>query len=437
MHANLLTSLSEAQRLELIAALTDEEALALLYDWTFWAREKQLPPDWSWRTWLILTGRGFGKTRTGAEWVLWRVRHGYGRIALVAETKADARDVMVEGESGIIACAPPWDKPIYEPSKRRVTWNNGAIATTYSGDEPGQLRGPQHDSAWTDELAKYQYPDETLSNLQFGLRLGNNPQAVVTTTPRPIKVIKELLADATTAITRGSLYENIGNLPPTFIDLIRGKYEGTRLGRQEIAGEVLDDNPDALWKRDDIEKGRVRQHPPLARVVVAVDPSGSASGAEAGIVTSGATAGPPDKRELYVLNDSSGFMSADEWAAQAVTDYWKFEADAIVAEANYGGDMVRAVIKGKDARVNVVIVHASRGKQVRAEPVAAYYEQGRGRHVGTFPALEDELCEWDPLAGMPSPGRLDALVWGATDLLLRPLKDDEKSKPKVKRSIGL
>lgn len=369
-----------------------------------------------WFTWLILTGRGWGKSRTGAEYIRQRVDAGYSRIALVAETAADARDVLVEGESGILAISPPWNKPKYEPSKRRLTWPSGAMASTFSGDEPDQLRGPQFDTAWVDELAKYKYPQEAWDNLMFGLRLGMDPRAIVTTTPRPIPIIKMLLSDPDTIVTRGSLYENFENLAPSFVAKIKARYEGTRLGRQEIAGEVLDDNPGALWKREEmIEAHRVTKHPDLARIVVAVDPQGSTVSGETGIVVAG-VAMIGDTPHFYVLEDATLSASPDEWGRAAVTAYHKYHADRIVGEKNYGGDMVENTIKVIDRRVAYEGVTASRGKQLRAEPVAAFYEQGRGHHVGTFPLLEDELAQWEP--GLPSPNRLDALVWAGTELML-------------------
>lgn len=405
------------QRAAVFALLSPAEADALYYDWTFWARDNQLAPDGAWGGWLILTGRGWGKTRTGAQWVRQRVAQGFRRIALVAETAADARDVLVEGESGILAISPPWDMPKYEPSKRRLTWPNGAVASTFSGEEPDQLRGPQHDTAWVDELAKYRYPAEAWSNLMFGLRLGNDPRVVITTTPRPIPIIRELVADPRMTITRGTLYENADNLAPTFIEWVRGTYEGTRLGRQEIGGEILDDNPGALWQRAIIEQHRVLRAPAaLTRVAVAIDPQGSAATGMTGIVGAG-RAGPVGlKSQLYVLEDASMSGTPEQWGRAAVTLYHKLNADVLVAETNFGGDMVAATIRTIDPRVNVKVVSASRGKAVRAEPVSTIYEQGRAHHVGSFPLLEDELCQWEP--GMESPHRLDALVWAGTELML-------------------
>jgi len=408
---------SESNRNEILSDLTDQQITSLLYDWTFWARPTQLPPDWEWFCWLLLTGRGFGKTRTGAEWVISRARDGpYHPIALIAETKADARDVMVEaGESSILRCSPPWFMPDYEPSKRRVTWPNGMYGTVYSGDAPDQLRGPQHGSAWVDELAKFQYPEQTWDNMEFGLRLGERPQVVVTTTPRPIKVIKQLLAEATTALTTGSTYENLHNLAPMFIRRILEKYEGTYLGRQELHGEVLADREGALWRRADIDEARVTNCPRLARIVVGVDPPGGA--AECGIVAAGkANIGGRD--HVYVLEDRSLQASPDKWASEVVATYFHNTADRIVAESNFGGDMVENTIRMVNRNVPVSLMRASRGKQARAEPVAALYEQGRVHHLGQMALLEDELCTWVPDEGMPSPNRLDALVWAVTELML-------------------
>jgi phage terminase large subunit-like protein len=437
-----LLSVSVEERLSLVDDLTDDEANALLYDWEFWARPKQLPPDWAWYIWLIKSGRGFGKTRTGAEWIRSCVNQGFRHIGLIGQTVADVRDVMIQGESGILAICPPWDMPEYVPSNRLLLWKNGAQAKTFSGDKPGQLRGPQHEKVWGDEIAKFQYPEETLDNMEFGLRLGADPQALLTSTPRNLKVLKKLIKDPAVHVTDGSMYENQHNLAPRFVERIRNKYENTRLGRQEIYGQLLDDNPDALWSVGMIEDGRVLKAPQLQRVVVAIDPSGNRgkqantdTAAEAGIITAGSAGFKPDTRDMYVLKDSSGMMTPIEWAKQAIADYNTFEADAIVAEENFGGEMVRAVIKSIDSTVPVRLVRASRGKAVRAEPIATVYEQGRGHHVGLFPELEDELTQWDPNSDM-SPNRLDALVWAGTDLLLRPATDEPRKK-KPKRVIGL
>jgi len=375
-----------------------------------------LPPATAWRTWLILAGRGWGKTRTGAEWVCQLAESGKAkRIALVARTTPDVRDVMVMGESGILAISPPWNKPKYERTMRRIIWPSGTIATTYSSEEPDQLRGPQHDAAWADELATWRYED-AWSNLRLGLRLGTDPRCVVTTTPRPTKTIKQLAAAPDTVVTRGSTYENRGNMADAFFDTIIRQYEGTRLGRQELHAEILDDNPNAMWSRDTLDDCRRIALPALQRVVVAVDPQAgdmeAVNGAETGIVA----AGLGEDGHAYVIDDASLRASPAEWARQVVAVYHKHRCDRIIAETNQGGAMVQHTIRTADASVSYKGVHAKRGKHLRAEPVAALYEQRRVHHVGTFAALEDQMCEWTP--GDESPDRLDALVYAITELML-------------------
>ena len=408
--ASRLALLPRAERQAFLARCSAEEVAALEYDWAgFWARPNQLPPPGPWKVWLILAGRGFGKTRAGAEQVLAWARTPKQRIALVAETAADVRDVVVEGESGILACAPPWCKPTYQPTKRRLTWPNGSIATTYSGDAPEQLRGPQHHHAWYDEVAKWRYAQEAWDNLELGLRLGQHPQVVATTTPRPIPLLRQLLADAGTVVTRGSTYDNTVNLAATFKDRILGRYEGTRLGRQELYAELLEDTPGALWTRMLLEQSRVRQVPPLRRMVIGLDP-----GNEAGILV----AGLGDDGHGYVLEDLSISGSPATWAGQAIAGYYKYKANLIVAEANHGGDMVITTLATQDAKVATKKVWASQGKYARAEPVSALYEKGLVHHVGMFAELEDQLCNWVPNEGQPSPNELDALVWALTELML-------------------
>jgi len=416
--------LPEQKRRKAINNLSQKEAEALIYDWEFWARPKQLPPDWDWYIWLLLSGRGGGKTRSGAEVVNKWAREGFSPIALIGETKADVRDTMVEvGNSAILNISPPWFMPDYEPSKRRLIYPNGVLAIIYSGDEPDQLRGPQHEKAWADELSKYKYPKDCWDNLMFGLRIGKQPQAVVTTTPRPIKVIKDLMADKRTAVTRGHTLENRDNLAPDFLGYILRKYEGTRLGRQELAGEILDDNPDALWERAKIDELRVKKYPELRRIVVAIDPQGTDSdtSSSTGIIVAG-IAEVAGRVEGYVLADLTLSGTPERWATAAVTGYYNFKADRIVGEVNFGGDMVESIIRVVDKSVSFKKVHASRGKAIRAEPVSALYEQGRIHHVGFFPDLEDQMCEW--VLGDKSPDRLDALVWAITELML-----EEASKP--------
>jgi phage terminase large subunit-like protein len=419
------------KRREIITSLSPEDAEIILYDWRFWARENQVwPSGIPWTVWLILAGRGFGKTRIGSESVRRMVMGGCSRIALVGETAADARDVMVEGESGVLSACWHSDRdnrgnyigrPTYQPSKRRLTWENGAIATTYSADEPDQLRGPQHDGAWADEIAKWRYPD-TWDQLMFGLRLGRDPRAVATTTPRPIKIIRELLADPTTFVTRGSTYENLANLAPTFAQKVIRRYEGTRLGRQELNGELLEDIPGALWARNGIDATRVKPEnvPQLIRIVVAIDPavSNEEGSDETGIVAAGVGV----DNHVYVLADESGKYSPIEWARNAIASYKNLQADRIIAEVNNGGDLVENTIRSVDADVPYKAVHASRGKVTRAEPVSALYEQSRVHHVGSFAALEDQMClftsDFDKKKAGYSPDRMDALVWAITELAI-------------------
>lgn len=392
----------------------------LLHDWPLWARAKQLPPEGDWRVWLILAGRGFGKTRTGAEWVRALAETGRaGRIALVGETAGDARDVMVEGESGLLACCPPWGRPLYEPSKRRVTWANGAMATCFSADDPDQLRGPQFDAAWADEIAKWRY-EAAWDNLMLGLRLGADPRCVATTTPKPRAWLSRLMADPRTVLTRGGTRENATNLAPAFLDQILTRYDGTRLGRQEIEGEYLVDVPGALWTRALIEAARVPAAavPELQRVVVAVDPAVT-SGAEAdetGIVVAGRDAGTG----FWVLEDLTGRLSPDLWARRVADAFARVRADTVVCEVNQGGDLVAATLRTVDPTLPVRSVRATRGKRLRAEPVAALYEQGRVRHAGAFDALEDQMTRFTGAPGDASPDRLDALVWALTDLMTGP-----------------
>lgn len=408
-----------------VGSLSEDEQRLLQYEWRgFWARPKQLAPNWAWRFWLILAGRGFGKTRIGAEWVIERARKGKkgDRLALIAETASDARDVMVEGDSGILACSPPWFRPYYEPSKRRLTWPNGVRATTFSAEEPDQLRGPQFHGGWGDEPAKWKYP-ETWDQFLFGLRLGDNPQAVLTTTPRPTPLIKGWVKDALGehpqwALTRGSTSENRANLAPQFLDVILKKYAGTRLGRQELEAEILDDAPGALWKRvEHIDAHRVVKTPELVRIVVAIDPSVSSDseGAATGIVA----AGLGTDGHGYVLADGSLQQpKPEEWGSAAVTIFHTHRADRIIGEANNGGDLVESNIRAIDRDVPFRKVHAARGKQTRAEPISSLYEQGRVHHVGSLALLEDEMCQWEPGVSAWSPNRIDALVWALTELML-------------------
>lgn len=408
---------------KVLATLTPEEADSLLSDWSFWARPNQLPPSGDWRTWLLLAGRGFGKTRTGAEWVREQAEKQPGiRIALVTPTAKDGRDTVVEGESGILAISRPNFMPVYEASKKRLTWPNGAQAFLYEAEKPDRLRGPQHHYAWCDELAAWKYPEETWDMLQFGLRLGNDNRVVVTTTPKPVQLIRQLITDPDTHTTRGSTYDNAENLSKPFLAQIQKQYEGTRLGRQEVYAEILNDVPGALWNRDMLDGLRTKETPELIRVVVAIDPavtSGEHSD-ETGIIV----AGKDRDGHGYILADLTCRKSPEGWAREAIRAYHAYEADRIVAEVNQGGDMVEHTLRTLDRNIPYQAVHASRGKRTRAEPVAALYEQGKIHHVGSFPQLEDQMCLYTPDGYDGSPDRVDALVWSLTELLVddRPIQ---------------
>jgi phage terminase large subunit-like protein len=377
-----------------------------------------------WTTWLILGGRGAGKTRLGAEWVRAMV-HGtppyasrpHRQIALIGQTDHDTREVMVEGSSGLLRISPRSQRPVWTPTRRRLEWPNGAVGQVFSAEEPEGLRGPQFDAAWCDELAKWRYAEATFDNLQFGLRLGQRPRQLITTTPRPMALLKRLIADPRTLVTRAPTQANKDHLSPAFLETVAARYGGTRLGRQEIDGELIEDRADALWSRTLIEECRVAAAPHLVRIVVAIDPPGtSRRGADAcGIVA----AGRAENGWVYVLEDASAAgMSPSGWASKAVALYRRLKADTLVAEVNMGGEMVRAVLREVDASIPLKEVHATRGKYMRAEPVAALYEQGKAKHVGCFPLLEDEMCDFgvDGLSSGRSPDRLDALVWAITAL---------------------
>ncbi len=421
-----------------IAGLSGAALRRLHDDWEFWARDDQLPPSGDWLVWLILGGRGAGKTRAGAEWVR-RVALGapgfagrpVGRIALVGETLADARAVMVEGVSGLLAIHRRGERPDWQPSRRRLEWANGAVAQLFSAEDPESLRGPQFGAAWADELGKWRHAEATFDMLQFGLRLGDRPRQVVTTTPRAIPLLRRLLTAPTTMVTRAATRANAANLAPGFLEQVVGRYAGTRLGRQELDGELIEDRPDALWRREMIEAMRVAVAPAreaLRRVVVAIDPPAGGADADAcGIVGCGLG----EDGSAFVLADLSLRGAAPaEWAARAAALYRRLEADALVAEVNQGGDMVAEVVRGVDPAIPVTAVRATRGKWLRAEPVAVLYRQGRVRHAGSFPELEDEMCDFGPdgLSQGRSPDRLDALVWALTALLLGP-----GGEPKVRR----
>jgi len=435
---NVWQALPPPEQKRLVANLPSEEFDAINWWLVDEARDKQIIPAGDWFTWLLRSGRGFGKTRTGAETVQQWVRDGYKRIALIGQTKADVRDTMVEvGDSSLMKITTPELRPAYEPSKRRVTFPNGAMCIIYSGDEPDQLRGPQHEKAWVDELAKFKYPQETWDNLEFGLRIGDKPQVVVTTTPRPIKIIKDILADPRTINTVGSSYENEENLSPIFIERVIRKYEGTHLGKQEIHGQIMEDVPGALWNRNMIEAGRVNVFSRLFRVGVGVDPH--ATSGETGIIVAG-IARIDNVIHGYILEDSTMGGKPEQWGSAVVAGYNRHDADIIVGEINNGGDMIENTIRNVDGgrTVNYKTVRASRGKYTRAEPISALYGNptndppipSRVHHVGFFPELEDQMCSYIP--GNDSPNNMDAAVWILTELMLDASEKLPKQQPKQK-----
>ena len=402
-----------------MASLSRDEREQLAWSWEFIARPSQLLPAGDWAYWLLKCGRGFGKTRTGAEAVRTWIKQGHNYVNLIGATADDARDVMVLGESGILAICPKWERPEYKVSQRKLLWPNGAESLIFTADEPDRLRGKQSEKGWADELAAWRYAD-SWDQFKFGLRLGTKPQAVITTTPRPTALVKSIMSDPHTLVTNGSTMENRANLAPAFFTAVLAKYEGTRLGRQEISGELLDDNPGALFKRSDIENARLLVAPALNRIVVAVDPAVTSNEGsdDTGIVAAG-VAFIDGVTHGYILHDLTLHGSPEQWASAAVNAYRELKADRIVAEVNNGGEMIQSVIKAVDPNVPVRMVHATRGKEMRAEPVAALYEQGRIHHIGHFGPLEDQMTEWDPLdKSAKSPDRLDALVWAITDLML-------------------
>lgn len=409
------------------------------YNWAAHARPEQLPPAWDWHTWLLLAGRGFGKTRVISEWVRYQAESGTAkRIALVGRTAADVRDVLVGGESGILAVSPPSFRPTYQPSLRRLTWPNGAIAMTYSAEEPDLLRGPQHDAAACDELAAWKY-SEAHDQLLLGLRLGARPRVVIATTPRPTPIIRQLVANATgpkptVHVTRGSTYDNAANLAPAFMAQVVSRYEGTRLGRQELHAEILSDAAGALWHRDQIDLLRVREAPELRRIVVAIDPAVSSTDKsdETGIVV----AGIAESGHIYILADLSGRYTPQGWATAAIEAYNAHKADRIVAEVNNGGEMVELTLRTVSRTIPYTAVHASRGKRARAEPVAALTEQLKVHHVGMFAELEDQLCEWDAASGARSPDRLDAMVWACASLMPNRAAPTEPARGMGTQQIG-
>ena len=426
-----------ASHLDWLLDRKDEERLALLDElgmaqreefsthWRLWARRDQLPPEGDWRCWLVMAGRGFGKTRAGSEWVRSVAEADPdARIALIGASLGEARAVMVEGESGLLAISPPPRAPVFEPSLKRLTWPNGAQAMLYSAQEPESLRGPQHSHAWCDEVAKWANTGgkalATWDNLLMGLRLGEAPRVMATTTPRAVPLLTRLQEEEGTVVTRGKTEDNATNLPERFIRAIRRTYGKSILGRQELDGELIEDLPGALWTRALLEDCReASASAPPARVVVGVDPPASAGGDACGIVV---VALGGDGLARVVADASVTKAGPERWARAVAKAAAAWNADRVVAEANQGGAMVASVLRAADVALPLRLVHASRGKVARAEPVAALYEAGRVRHCGTFPALEDELCGLiaggDYQGPGRSPDRADALVWAMTELML-------------------
>jgi phage terminase large subunit-like protein len=414
--AQLLASLSEQERIEWMAKLSTEQQAELRYNWEFWARPAQLEPEGDWRTWLALAGRGFGKTEIGAQWIRKRVIEGARMIALVAETQKDLEEVMIPR---LLKVTPDSEAPDVRYKPVRIRWPNGAIAYGYNGTEPDQLRGPEFDTAWVDELAKYSKARETWDMLQFTMRRGT-PRMLVTTTPRPIPIIKDIMSKPATVVTRGKTIDNADNLAPEFMEDIMSKYVGTRLGRQELDGEIVDDVPGALWTREMLDRNRLTEAPEMARVVIGVDPSGTDGSDDEGDPVGIVAAGRGIDGRGYLLGDYTCKLSPDGWGRRAVTAYHQNEADRLVAERNFGGAMVKAVIKTADASVAYKEVVASRGKVARAEPVAALFEQGRVSVIGSLAELEDEMCLMTShgFVGEGSPNRVDAAVWALTEVML-------------------
>ena len=416
-----------------LSELDEGELMALPFLFEFWAMPHQLPPEGDWRSWVIMGGRGAGKTRAGAEWVRAQVEGARPldvgrcrRVALVGETIEQVREVMIFGDSGILACSPADRRPDWEATRKRLVWPNGAVATVHTAHDPDGLRGPQFDAAWVDELAKWKKAEATWDQLQFALRLGDDPRVCVTTTPRNVGVLKKLLASPSTRTTHAPTEANAANLAASFLDEVRARYRGTRLGRQELDGVLLADAEGALWTSEGIEAGRVREVPALDRIVVGLDPATTAGAGsdECGIVVVGAQSnGPPQNWRAVVLADCTvQGATPSGWARAAISAMEQYGADRLVAEVNQGGQMVVEVLRQVDPMVPVKSVHASRGKVARAEPVAALYEQGRVGHVAGLDALEDQMCRMTARGyeGSGSPDRVDALVWALHELMIEP-----------------
>lgn len=429
-----------------LGGLGDNALLSLPWLFEFWALPHQLPPEGAWKTWVIMGGRGAGKTRAGAEWVRAEVEGATPadpgrarRVALVGETVDQVREVMIFGESGIMACSPPDRRPDWQATRKQLLWPNGAVAQVFSAHEPDNLRGPQFDAAWVDELAKWKKAENTWDMLQFALRLGANPRQVVTTTPQNVATLKAILKNPSTVVTHAPTEANRAYLAASFLEEVTARFKGTTLGRQELDGILVEDVQGALWRSAALEAGRVEEAPACRRIVVAVDPpvTGHGGSDECGIVVVGAvTDGPPQSWRAVVLEDASvSGASPDQWARAAIAAMERHQADRLVAEVNQGGDLVERVIRQIDPLVPYRAVRATRNKMVRAEPVAALYEQGRVAHVRGLGRLEEQMCQMTVMGylGRGSPDRVDALVWALTDLIVEPA---EKHRVARVRSLG-
>ena len=434
IHSDDLRGLPASKVKEVMSALGQKKAEELHFTWEFWARPNQLEPEGNhWNTWMVNAGRGFGKTRSGVEWVRENVKRGIKRIAAVASTNSDIERVMVKGESGFLSVCWKGDKtyagkkmglPEWSPTKRTLTWENGAQVQFFSAEEPERLRGPQFELAWCDETAAWNKDVDTWSMLQFCMRLGRHPRIMVTTTPKPTKLIRQILKDPKTVVTTGSTFDNASNLADTYLTAVKEQYEGTRLGRQELYAEVLEEAQGALWTTDMLDSCTIKHEalPDLTRIVVALDPAVTAN--KESDMTGIVVAGIDVNGICYVLGDYTDRLSPQGWASKAIQLYHHYEADRIVAEVNQGGDMVKTTIHGEDETVPYKAVRASKGKYARAEPISALYERGLVKHVSNPPdgaslnELETQMRTWEPLGSIGSPDRLDAMVWALTDLAL-------------------
>lgn len=439
--SEVLRTLPPAKVKEVLSALGPQKVEELKHTWSFWARDNQLEPAGDWNVWMVNAGRGFGKTRSGVEWVREQVKRGAKRIAAVASTNSDIERVMVKGESGFLSVCWKGDKthkgkamgfPEWSPTKRTLTWENGAQVQFFSAEEPERLRGPQFEVAWCDETAAWNKDIGTWDMLQFCMRLGKHPRIMVTTTPKPTKLIRQILKDPKTVVTTGTTFDNAANLADTYLTAVKEQYEGTRLGRQELYAEVLEEAQGALWTTDMLDAASVKHEnlPDFTRIVVAIDPAitSNAESDMTGIIVAAIDV----NGVAYVLGDYTDRLSPQGWASKAISLYHQYGADRIVAERNQGGEMVRRTLEVEDETVPIKLVHASRGKYARAEPISALYERNLVKHVvnppdgATLNDLETQMRTWEPLGSIGSPDRLDALVWAITDLSL-----NGYSKPKL------